>query len=269
MTPLAWCGSHLAPHSVAVGYVAHVLFEEEWGFRARLSGVPAWALDLAALGHDIGKAAPRYQEGAVRACARGEDPSFRLHELFSAIAIAWLGAVKAAPPEPCYVAAVAVWEHHHGMPGRLVAPERGVGSVGGDVVRDVEAAINALLHTIDFAGHASIGWRPRIPLGGVEPSPSPISLARGIREFKRVVEGSPRLAAAAFTAAGMVSVADTVVAAIERRGSRSPVDALRGRYAYRYLRELMGGESQLHRLLRLVADVVSSIHEEYARWVGI
>ena len=91
----------------------------------------------------------------------------------------------------------------------------------------------------------------------------------GIREFKRVVEGSPRLAAAAFTAAGMVSVADTVVAAIERRGSRGPVDALRGRYAYRYLRELMGGEPQLRRLLRLVADVVSSIHEEYARWVGV
>ncbi|RLG84084.1 MAG: hypothetical protein DRO39_07890 [Thermoprotei archaeon] len=263
--PIAWCNTHLAPHLVAVAYTASLLFEEEWRYRARLSKLPTWTLTLAALGHDVGKAAPWYQEEAVSRCSRGWNPSFTLHEVLSSMVIAWLGASGAVDREPAYVAAIAVWEHHHGMPGRLAPLLTSINAASKSRYAEaLRAGFEALLHTLDFARSTALVRHLELPPIGERRRQ--VLIPCHSRKALEVVENNPRFSAAASSIAGFLAVADTLVASIERNPGK-PVEALRGRYVYRYLKELMGGETPLSRLLKFVTSTVLAIHEEYRRWV--
>ena len=281
---IAWCDSKLVDHSLYTAAIACRLFGSRWLWRARASNIEPYALVLAAVTHDAGKAAHVYQDKAVKSCRSGGSPSFRYHEILSAIALAGSLSVN----ETGAVTVIAVLLHHHGMTSRY--PEKldiilkrilkgktpGLGVPWED---DLESALADSMDFIKYIVEKArtlsacdqllenyepervIERRPHIQ----EAVNNIINYKKGrVRINNKSMTAYHELIAAATALTGFIAVSDSLSAAIERRYSKaSIIDVNRliceKSYAIRVLIEMTGTKAPevLWELLRLRQAITS------------
>ncbi len=248
MRPIAWCGEDLVEHLCMVAVATTVAYRGEWETLSKRLGVDDALLPAAALAHDIGKALDKIQADARRRCERGDSPSFAFHEYVSFTAL--LSTIdyplgdRLEDRDPLLVAASAALLHHHGM-GRLQLPDESI-RVGPealhlrlgdltrrdlqrplDVYRDAVEAYNKVAERLGLARVEGVLADP----GEAELSAGMVIarlVRRGLLDVSTALE-YPWLASI-YPLAGMVSVADSLVAGLAR--AREP----RG-YAARVLEE--------------------------------
>ncbi|ABM80496.1 CRISPR-associated endonuclease Cas3'' [Hyperthermus butylicus] len=226
MALYAWIGVRLRDHSINTLGLMLGLFHRELRVTALRLGLDQDTLMLAsavaALLHDAGKAAERYQETVARCY-----PRFTCHELAGSwVAMETLDVIlQLVEPSRSKVellsavAAAAVLRHHHGM--RSLAACRAAAKQGKIDGLD-GSSLKALAEELDSAGSlaATVAATLR-ELADTAPPPNPLEAeARVRRRLTFLEKKQPALSAATSILTGLLAAADYLAAAIlDGRGS--------------------------------------------------
>ncbi len=275
--PQAWPGVPLNSHLKAVARALKMLVWREWLWRARSSSVPEWSLTLAGLAHDLGKAWSGYQ-GRLSS----KNPSFQGHEIVSSLPllalyrISVLEAVDKAARRGLITACIAVLNHHHGMHGRfelecfykphlllmeLKKIARSYGVSVYTVLKEACRLMKLLTRLIKEECSEAYGLVSALECKVKETFMLQL-ISEGARSALEASVKSRELAAACIVASGLLSLADTVVASLER--NEFSVEAVMKRYAGRVLNEKYGASRARLILERLVKEIARLYESGYS-----
>lgn len=254
---IAWCEGEiripLESHLASVSLASRFLYEKDWARVIKMAGqeLPGYALQLAAALHDVGKVP--YAKQALKACSKGKQPSFAHHEFVSALAVAAM-ADKAEDQGyetelinslnlSCLVALL----HHHGMQkpfSNLIEYYNKTGVVLKGAGLNINNAVILSLRWLSRFATAILEEKIGQIVGKLASgAASNLEINYLIKRIENIIEDTSKrdyswLTSAVTVATAAVSVADTLIASLER--NMWDPSKLEGKWVWRVLNEKYG-----------------------------